>query len=57
MNATFNNNQWNHLKLKGNNGTKESKLIYFEKSSKSYIPLPVYFYLRLIFPFFPVFCF
>ena len=31
----------------------ESKLIYFEKSSKSYIPLPVYFYLRLIFPFFP----
>ena len=29
MNAMFNNNQWNHLKLKGNSSTKESKLIYF----------------------------
>lgn len=31
MNAMFNNNQWDHLKLKGNNGTKESKLIYLLK--------------------------
>ena len=32
MNAMFNNNQWDHLKLKGNNGTKESKLIYLLKN-------------------------
>lgn len=35
----------------------QSKLIYFEKSSTFYIPLPVYFYLHLKFPFSSCFLF